>query len=25
VMPIVEMFSNDVRLANLVAWDPEDS
>ncbi|MGB1506798.1 MAG: DEAD/DEAH box helicase [Acidimicrobiales bacterium] len=25
VMPIVEMFSNDARLANLVAWDPEDS
>ncbi len=25
VMPIVEMFSNDARLADLVAWDPEDS
>ena len=23
VMPIVEMFSNDPRLADLVAWDPE--
>jgi len=24
-MPIVEMFSNDPRLADLVAWTPEKS
>ena len=25
VMPIVEMFSNDPRLADLVTWDPQDA
>ncbi len=25
VMPIVEMFSNDARLTDLVAWDPADA
>ncbi|MBT5582115.1 MAG: ATP-dependent helicase, partial [Acidimicrobiaceae bacterium] len=25
IMPIVEMFSNDVRLKNLAEWDPESA